>query len=122
MKTLEELKKIRDEARKNINVRNNNPNDIKVLIGMATCGIAAGARQVMKEFINQVDKKNIRNVTITQTDCAGSCEYEPRVEIIFPGNEKATYVNITPEKVSRIIDEHIINGNIVKEYTIGWNN
>jgi NADP-reducing hydrogenase subunit HndB len=86
---------------------------------MATCGIAAGARPVLKAFVEEVSKRGLQDVIISQTGCIGVCEYEPVVEVYKPGEEKVTYVRMKPEKVARIVAEHIVNGRVVNEYTIG---
>ena len=86
---------------------------------MATCGIAAGARPVLSAFVDLIDKNNLTNVTVTQAGCIGICQYEPIVEVYRPGEEKVTYIKMTPDKVSRIVAEHIVNGNAVTEYAIG---
>jgi len=119
MKSLEELQAIRDKARQNLNVRGDNHNNTRVVVGMATCGIAAGARPVLNAFIEEVSKRNLKNVTVTQTGCIGVCQYEPVVEIYSPEGEKVTYVKMTADKVSKIVTEHIVNGRVVEEYTIG---
>ena len=121
MKSLAELTAIRDKARAQINIREENPDAVRVLVGMATCGIAAGARPVLTTFVDEIDKRKLNNVTITQTGCIGICQFEPVVEVIVPGQQKVTYVKMTPEKVARIVDNHIVNGNVVPEYTIGGN-
>ena len=121
MKSLAELQAIRDKARAEINVREENPDAIRVLVGMATCGIAAGARPVLSAFVDEVAKRKLKDMTVTQTGCIGICQYEPVVEIAVPGQEKITYVKMTPEKVARIVNDHIVNGNVVTEYTIGGN-
>jgi len=121
MKSLAELQALRDKARAEINVREENPNAIRILVGMATCGIAAGARPVLSAFVDEVAKRKLKDMTVTQTGCIGICQYEPVVEIAVPGQEKITYVKMTPEKVARIVNDHIVNGNVVTEYTIGGN-
>lgn len=120
MKTLEELAAIRNKMQASINLREENTADaIRVVVGMATCGIAAGARPVLNALVEEVNKRNLKNVMITQTGCIGVCRLEPIVEVMVPGEEKVTYVKMTPEKAVRIINEHIVNKNIVNEYTIG---
>lgn len=119
MKSLEELKAIRDKARKAINVRGDNSDDVRVVVGMATCGIAAGARPVLNEFVEEVNRRNMSNIVVTQTGCIGVCQYEPVVEVYVPGKEKVTYVKMTADKVARIVTEHLVNGNPVDEFTIG---
>ena len=119
MKSLAELQAIRDRARAAVNIRENSEAKTRVLVGMATCGIAAGARPVLQAFTEEVAKKNLQNVTIAQTGCIGICQYEPVVEITCPGQEKVTYVKMTPEKVARVVSEHLVGGHPVTEYTIG---
>ena len=121
MKSLAELQAIRDKAKFELNMRHENPNAIRILVGMATCGIAAGARPVLNAFTEEVAKRNLQDVTITQTGCIGICQYEPVVEIEIPGEEKVTYVKMTPEKVAKIVNDHIVNRNVVTEYPIGAN-
>ena len=89
------------------------------MVGMATCGIAAGARPVMLAFMDEINKRGLLNVTVAQTGCIGMCRLEPIVEITAPGQEKVTYVHMTPEKVARVVAEHVVNGTPVAEYTIG---
>ncbi len=119
MKSLAELQAIRDKAKMELNMRKENPNAIRVLVGMATCGIAAGARPVLNAFTEEVTKRNLQDVTITQTGCIGICQFEPVVEIEIPGEDKVTYVKMTPEKVAKVVNDHIVNRNVVTEYTIG---
>lgn len=119
MKTLAELKEIRDRMQSKVNIRESNGDDIRVVVGMATCGIAAGARPVLNKFVEEVAKRNLGNVMVTQTGCIGICQLEPVVEIYAPGKEKVTYVKMTAEKAVRIVNDHLVNGNIVSEYTIG---
>lgn len=121
MKSLAELKAIRDKARSQVILRENHDNAIRVLVGMATCGIAAGARPVLNTLVDETAKRGLHNVTITQTGCIGICQYEPIVEVIAPGKEKVTYVKMTPEKAVRVVNDHLVNGNVVTEYTIGAN-
>lgn len=118
MKSLEELKKLREESVKNMEMRNTDK-EIRVVVGMATCGIAAGARPVLTSFVEEVAKRNLKNVEVVQTGCIGMCTYEPIVEIFAPDKEKVTYVHVDAEKARRIVAEHIVNGNVVKEYTVG---
>ena len=119
MKTLAELEAIRDRAREKMTVRDDNSKAIRIIIGMATCGIAAGARPILNEFAKQVSERRLDNVMVTQTGCIGMCQFEPIVEVLLPDKEKVTYAKMTPDKVARIVDEHIVNGNPVSEYTIG---
>lgn len=119
MKSLEELAAIRDKMRQTVNTREASHDNIRIVVGMATCGIAAGARPVLNAFTEEVARRGLGNVTVTQTGCIGICQYEPVVEVFENGKEKVTYVKMTPEKAARIVGEHIVGGNPVTEYTIG---
>ncbi|MBQ9265171.1 MAG: (2Fe-2S) ferredoxin domain-containing protein [Clostridia bacterium] len=120
MKSLAELQAIREKTLNRINLRKEDEGEVtRVVIGMATCGIAAGARPVMLSFMDEINKRNLNHVTVSQTGCIGMCRLEPMVDVIVPGQEKVTYVHMTPEKVARVVAEHIVNGRPVEEYTIG---
>ncbi len=121
MKSLAELQAIRDKARAAVNIRENAEAETRVLVGMATCGIAAGAKPVLNAFVEEVAKRGLQGVMVTQTGCIGICQYEPVVEVVVPGQEKVTYVKMTAEKALRVVNDHIVNGNVVTEYTIGAN-
>ena len=119
MKSLAELKAIRDRAKAAVNVRENSEASTRVLVGMATCGIAAGARPVLTAIVDEVAKRSLADVMVTQTGCIGICQYEPVVEVVDPDGTKTTYVKMTAEKALRVVNDHLVNGNIVSEYTIG---
>ena len=119
MKSLEELKALRDKMAASIGIREDEPGNTRVVVGMATCGIAAGARPVLQAFTEEVAKRGLDNVTVAQTGCIGICQYEPVVEVYVPGKEKVTYVKMTADKVARVVADHLVNGNVVAEYTIG---
>ena len=119
MKSLAELQAIRDKMKCAINMREENGDKIRVVVGMATCGIAAGARPVLNKFTEEVAKRNLLNVSVTQTGCIGICQYEPVVEVFTPDGKKTTYVKMTPEKAVKVVADHLVNGNVVSEYTIG---
>ena len=119
MKSLEELLAIRDKAKAAMTDREGTGDGIRVVVGMATCGIAAGARPVLNAFVDEVAKRNLKNVTVAQTGCIGMCQYEPIVEVFEPGKDKVTYVQVRPEKVAEIVASHIVNGNPVVDYTVG---
>ena len=121
MKSLAELQAIRDKARASVNIRENAEAETRVMVGMATCGIAAGARPVLNAFVEEVATRGLRDTMVTQTGCIGICQYEPVVEVITPGKEKVTYVKMTAEKAVRVVNDHLVNGNVVTEYTIGAN-
>lgn len=119
MKTLQELEAIRQKTINELNLRKNREDGVRVVVGLATCGIAAGARPVMTAFVEEINKRQLQNVTVSQTGCIGLCRLEPIVEVYMPGKEKVTYCKVKPEQVARIVSEHIVNGNPVVEYTIG---
>ena len=118
MKSLAELAAIRDKMKDKVVLREGT-NEVRVVVGMATCGIAAGARPVLNAFVEEVNKQGLSsNVTVTQTGCIGVCQYEPVVEVFEAGKEKVTYAKMTPEKVGRVVSEHLKGGKVVNEYTI----
>ena len=119
MKTLAELQAIRDRQKMQMASRSgDDEGKIKVVVGMATCGIAAGARPVLNMIIEAVENRKLTNVQVTQTGCIGMCKLEPLVDVIVPGKEKVTYVHVTPEKARAIVSGHIVNGQVVTEYTV----
>ena len=120
MKSLAELQAIRNRMIEQVNMRKDDNNDTRIVVGMATCGIAAGARPVMLEFVEELKRRGLENVTVAQTGCIGMCRLEPMVEVYVKGQEKVTYVHMNPEKVARVVTEHIVNGRPVDEYTIGY--
>ena len=120
MKTLAELQAIRNRMIEQVNMRKDDNIDTRIVVGMATCGIAAGARPVMLEFVEELKRRGLENVTVAQTGCIGMCRLEPMVEVYVKGQEKVTYVHMSPEKVARVVTEHIVNGRPVDEYTIGY--
>ena len=119
MKSLAELQEIRNRALSQVNMRKERENGTRIVVGMATCGIAAGARPVLNAFAKEIEKRGLTDVTVTQTGCIGMCRLEPIVEVYEPGKERVTYVKMTEEKARKIIADHIVNGNVVTEYTIG---
>ena len=119
MKSLAELAAIRDKMKDKIVLREGTT-DTRIVVGMATCGIAAGARPVLNAFVEGVDKEGLNDsVTVTQTGCIGICQYEPVVEIYEEGKEKVTYVKLDAEKATEIVEKHLKGGAIAEEYTIG---
>ncbi|MFL0247786.1 (2Fe-2S) ferredoxin domain-containing protein [Candidatus Clostridium stratigraminis] len=117
MKTIEELEKIRKKTFENINPGINRKNP-RIVIGMATCGIAAGAMSVMGAIIDELKRNDINNVIVAQTGCIGICKLEPVVEVYMPGKEKVTYVKMNVTRVRRMIYEHVIGGKTIDEYTM----
>ncbi len=121
MKSLAELAAIRDKMKPIVDTREADSGSIRIVVGMATCGIAAGARPVINAFSDEIARRDLHNVVVSQTGCIGICQYEPVVEVYIPGQEKVTYVRMDPEKAVRIVVDHVVNGNPVSAYTIGAN-
>ena len=118
MKSIADLEEIRKNTLDKIGLRTNKDN-VRVIVGMATCGIAAGARPVLNAFIEELQKRNVSNVSVTMTGCIGVCRLEPLVDVIDKDGKKVTYVKMTPEKAARVVVEHIVNGRVCADYTIG---
>lgn len=119
MKSLEELAAIREKMANKMALREN-AGEIRIVVGMATCGISAGARPVLNTFVEEVANQGLSSkATVTQTGCIGICQYEPVVEIMVPGQEKVTYVKMNADKAREVIEKHLKNGTPVAEYTIG---
>ena len=118
MKSLAELAAIRDKMKNKVVIREGS-GETRVVVGMATCGIAAGARPVLNAFVEEINKAGLADkVTVTQTGCIGVCQYEPVVEIYESDKDKVTYVKMTPDKVAEIVERHIKGGNVVVDYTM----
>ena len=118
MKSLAELQAIKDRMKSKIVLREGS-GDIRVVVGMATCGIAAGARPVLNAFVEEVNNAGLNDkVTVSQTGCVGYCQLEPIVEIYEAGKDKVTYVHMTAEKVKNVVENHLKGGKVVTEYTI----
>lgn len=118
MKSLAELEEIRKKTLEQISLRTNKEG-MRIVVGMATCGIAAGARPVMNTLLEELKKRNVHNVSVTMTGCIGVCRLEPIIEVFNPDGSKVTYVKMTAEKAERIVAEHIVNGRVCVDYTIG---
>ena len=118
MKSLEELKAIREKMQSQIGVRNEKNAHTRVLVGMATCGIAAGARPVLRTLADEVQKEQLEDIQVSQTGCIGLCQYEPIVEVLEPGKEKVTYVHMDSEKAKVVAEQHLKNGKPVTEYML----
>ena len=118
MKSLAELAAIKAKMKDKVAIRQAS-DEIRVVVGMATCGIAAGARPVLNAFVEGVDREGLNDkVLVSQTGCVGLCQYEPIVEVYEAGKEKVTYVKMTEEKAAKVIEQHLKGGKIVEEYTI----
>ena len=119
MKSLEELKAIRERMQSQVSMRAEDHNHTRVVVGMATCGIASGARPVLTKLSSLVQERGLTDrIAVTQTGCIGLCQYEPIVEIMEPGKQKITYIKMTPEKAEEVLDKHLIGGHIIEEYTL----
>ena len=121
MKSLAELQAIKERTLKAMTARSDSEENTRIVVGMATCGIAAGARPVLNAFTEEIARRSLKGVTVSQTGCIGMCQYEPIVEVFVPGKEKVTYVKMSPENVPEIVANHIVNGNPVIEKTVGAN-
>lgn len=117
VKSLEELEKLREKAKAMTEIREGKET-ARIVVGMGTCGIAAGARETVSAFLDELAKRNIHSVTVTQTGCVGLCEHEPIVDVIRAGEEKVTYGKVSPERARQIVASHIVNGRVIGEWVI----
>lgn len=117
MKSIQELEEIRKRTKERVNQRHDRTST-RIVVGMATCGIAAGARPVLLAIMDEIGKRDLKDIIVAQTGCIGVCRLEPIVEVIKPGEEKVTYIKMTPEKARRVVEEHIIGGKVVNEYVM----
>jgi len=122
MKSIEELKALRDKARSNMGIRESGYDSVRVVVGMATCGIAAGARPVLAAISQEVANEKLTDVVVSQTGCIGLCQYEPIVEVFDHDKEKVTYIKVDEAKAKEIVQKHLKGGNVIKEYTIANSN
>lgn len=121
MKSLSELQAIKDKMKNKVALRSDS-GEMRVVVGMATCGIAAGARPVLNAFVEGVNNADlVSKVLVTQTGCIGLCQLEPIVEVYEAGKEKVTYIKMTAEKAQKVIEQHLKGGKIVTEYTVADN-
>lgn len=118
MKTISELEAIRNRTLEDINLRSNE-DGFRIVVGMATCGIAAGAKPVMNAFVEEIHKRNVSNAHVIMSGCVGMCKFEPLVDVIEPNGTKVTYINMNKDRAVRVVAEHIINGKVVDEYLVG---
>ena len=118
MKSLEELKAIRARVQGQVGMRSHDNSDTRIVVGMATCGIASGARPVLTALIEEVANLKLEHVNVSQTGCIGLCQYEPIVEVFKPGQEKTTYIKMTPQKAVEVLVKDIIGGQTIQEYTL----
>ncbi|HKL93959.1 MAG TPA: (2Fe-2S) ferredoxin domain-containing protein [Clostridia bacterium] len=119
MKSIADIMAIRDKMQSQIIVRDNNSDgETRIVVGMATCGISAGARPVFNTLIDEVATRKLKNVKVNRSGCLGMCKLEPIVEVYVPGQEKVTYIHVDAERAKQIIASHIVNGNVVTEFLI----
>jgi NADP-reducing hydrogenase subunit HndB len=116
LQNLDDLRRLREETKQSMLSRHGA--ETQIIVGMGTCGIAAGAREVMAAILEELAKRNL-NVTVLQTGCIGMCEKEPLVDVVRPGENRITYGNVTPRDVPRIIGQHVVNGQIVEDLVVG---
>lgn len=116
IKSLEDLRKIKEQAKSEAGARRES--GTQVIVGMGTCGIAAGARVIMTAILEEISKRGLQNVSVMQTGCIGMCQREPLVDIVRPGEPRVTYGNVKPEDVPRIISDHLVNGRIVTDLVV----
>ena len=119
MKSLAELQALRDQMKDQMGIRHDAKDNIRVVVGMATCGIAAGARPVLNTLAQEVQTRGLTDkISVTQTGCIGLCQYEPIVEVMEPGKPKVTYIKMNADKAAEVVERHLIGGHIVEEYTL----
>ena len=118
MKSLEELRAIRERMQSQVSMRAEDHTHTRVVVGMATCGIASGARPVLNLLVKEVEDSKLEHVTVTQTGCIGLCQYEPIVEVYEPGKEKVTYVKVNEEKAKEILEQHLVRGQVLDKYLL----
>jgi len=114
--TLEDLRALREEQRKSLSRRNVENKDMEIIVGMGTCGIAAGAKETLDAFVRELDENSIKNVRVSQTGCMGLCYVEPTVEVVVPGMPDVIYGKVNPEVAGKIIRKHIMNKTLVNDH------
>ena len=118
MKSLAELQAIKERMKSKVSIREGST-ETRVVVGMATCGIAAGARPVLNAIVEAVNANDLTStITVTQTGCIGLCQLEPIVEVYEPNKEKVTYIKMTADKAKEIVEKHLKGGKVVSEYTV----
>ncbi len=119
MKSIADIQAIKDKMQSEIILRDNaNDQETRIVVGMATCGISAGARPVYNTLVDEVSKRQLKGVKVTRSGCLGMCKLEPIVEVFVPGQEKVTYIHVDAEKAKSIVANHIVNGNVCTDYLI----
>ena len=118
MKSLEELRAIKERMQGHIGVRADSSEGTRVVVGMATCCIASGARPVLYRLVEEVHDRKLENVTVSQTGCIGLCQFEPIVEVYEPGKDKITYIKMDADKAAVVVEKHLMGGTPVAEYML----
>ena len=118
MKSLEELRAIKERMQGHIGVRADSSEGTRVVVGMATCGIASGARPVLNRLVEEVHDRKLENVTVSQTGCIGLSQFEPIVEVYEPGKDKITYIKMDADKAAVVVEKHLMGGTPVAEYML----
>lgn len=118
--TLKDLEKRREEAKKTVILREGGPYRAKVTVHMGTCGIAAGARKVMDALLKEIEERDVKDIIISNSGCAGLCSREPMATVEIVGKAPVKYVDLDGEKMKRIFEEHVLGGNVVTEYALGY--
>lgn len=122
MKSLEELRAIRERMQGKVGMRSEDASQTRIVVGMATCGIASGARPVLNVLADEVQRRGMSDVVVTQTGCIGLCQYEPIMEVYVPGKEKVTYVKMNVDKALEVLEQHIVRGYVLGKYTLNETN
>lgn len=122
MKSLEELRAIRERMQGKVGMRSEDASQTRIVVGMATCGIASGARPVLNVLADEVQRRGMSDVVVTQTGCIGLCQYEPIVEVYVPGKEKVTYIKMNVDKALEMLEQHIVRGYTLGKYTLNETN
>ncbi len=117
MKTVEDLRKLREQLQSQTKVRQND--GVQIIVGMGTCGIAAGAREVLTSVMDEIARRKLDDVVVKQTGCIGMCEKEVLVDVVRPGEPRITYGKVTPEDIPRIVADHVVNGRIIENMVVG---
>lgn len=117
IKSLEDLKRLRDEALAKKRIKTES-GETQITVAMGTCGIAAGARDTMKAILDEIEERELSGVVVTQTGCLGLCEYEPIVQITTGDSPQVTYGRVSPEVVARLVQEHVVGGQVVQQYAV----
>lgn len=117
VKTPKDLEKIRESAQKDLKIRGGAAGT-RIVVGMGTCGIAAGAREVMASILDEISRRELADVAVTQTGCIGLCEYEPLVEVIKAGQQKVTYCRVDANKARQIIARHVVNDQVIDDWVL----